>query len=221
MKNRPYRVLCKAGGEDWHRERASRLTATGVSTMLGTNPWMTREQYLTEKVSGESSFRPNKYTESGQFFEVPNMRYFSAVTGMRTWPTNVMLEWRVDPTLSCTLDGFVAAPRGPLPDKVLCKESWVWRVRELAKEHRGVGVIEMKQINIFSGRRSYLKSSVPPEHYLQQLQTQLVVTGLDWGVLCARIGVADMRAYFVPRDDTFADTLLSVCNDYRSETGHG
>ena len=226
---RPYRVICEDSDPEWITHRHRFLTGTGVSAMLGENPWTTAEGYLASKIPNEDgeypAFRANRPMLNGSYDEEYNATKFAHIAGLRRRPCHLFLASTRWPELACTLDGLVRMPRlGRIPkvNSALVSELWPERLRLDLGEARSdglseTGLLEMKQTELSSGRRYWLKKARPPYHYEIQLQSQLHVTGYDWGILAARVGAHDMQAFFVRRDDRpeFTEGLDEICKRFR------
>jgi hypothetical protein len=50
--------------------------------------------------------------------------------------------------------------------------------------------------------------------YYWQVQTQLLVTGLDWGVIVCRLGAADWRGHVILADAFAHEEILTAVEEY-------
>ena len=188
--------------------------------MMGASPWQTKEQYLDSKLHPKE-FVPTQNMLHGRFDEQHNMKKFEWITGLKTRSTNLFMASTRWPELASTIDGVVTRPvHEYTPDPRVTKTLWPMQLRQtLLLEAKGrVGLIEMKQTEVWYGRKEWLNPSEPPRHYQLQLQAQLHVTGLHWGILCARVGAAGMMAFYVERDDSneFVGELVETIYEFRS-----
>lgn len=77
-------------------------------------------------------------------------------------------------------------------------------VRHAEFETWGEGVLEIKTSRYGD---AFDACDGVPEHYRVQVQHQLLVTGLRWGVLAALIGGSDLRVFEIHRDDDYCEWL--------------
>ncbi len=213
-------MVCSDRDPQWLDERKKYLTGSSVSSMLGVNPWMSEARYLASKdpERDEPPFFQSRPMLNGKMDEAYNTQKFAAIGGLRCRQTHLFVASTLFPGLASTLDALVMMPReGRTPETLDRLVSEPWPARLLLEMECALddglgrtGLLEMKQTERFGGRKGtrglklseWLKASKPPRHYEVQLQTQLHVTGYDWGILCARVGAHDMKAFFVRRDDS-------------------
>lgn len=209
--------VCEAYTPEWHSERFSCLTGSRIATLLGKNPFDTRED-LKESFRGrENSVELNRKMIWGMRMEEPNMRIFEEMYGSCiVHPTNSFYRRG---NIGATLDGLVVLLPEPL--KRDCNllftsaTSYADKAFKAIEQFHGtensVGLIEMKQtaLNYYSRREGKYVTNLetwgkePPEYYWVQVQAQLYVTGLPWGLLCGRLGAADMRIHTIFPDPNF------------------
>ena len=197
--------------------------------MFGVNPWTSAEKYIASKIPNEDGEYPSFYVNrpmlNGRYDEEYNAQKFAHISGLRRRPCHLFLASTRWPELACTLDGLV---RMPNPIRPIAQAgnlvSSLWPVhilmdlRQARRDGLGeTGLLEMKQTELSSGKRYWLKKARPPYFYEIQLQSQLHVTGYDWGILAARVGAHDMQAFFVRRDDSpeFLEGLTEICKRFR------
>jgi putative phage-type endonuclease len=88
--------------------------------------------------------------------------------------------------------------------------------RLILDSERGNGVLEVKNMGHWSSQkvRESEGEDAIPDHYLLQVQWQLHVTGLSWGVFAALMGGSEFRSYEVQRDDTLIAGLVKLADDF-------
>ena len=191
--------------------------------MLHLSPYRKREKYLAEKREpNPPKFWMNNYAWHGSFDEENNMRKFSKITGIRSRSCNYYMRSTIHPVLSCTIDGLCVAP-GDRPDRIVTAAvakgpsggKWPKGLVEEVRELGGVGILEMKQTQ---GKNRHTWTESAPRHFVAQVQTQLFVTGLKWGVVACQLGSYDMIAHVILADKEFADNLSTVCDDFSQQT---
>lgn len=158
--------------DDQLEARKERVGASDVATILGKNPYRTRDELLEMKTKGLSGGVAGPPAFFGHIFEEP----IASVVAMHK-PDWVIAEGRevVHPKLDMlvsTLDfEVVESPRGP-------------------------GVLEIKT----AGHFAYSKwNGEPPLNYQLQLQAQLACTGYEWGAIAAVGGGNDFQIWIMDR----------------------
>lgn len=208
-----YNVLCNADDPNWLNLRKGLVTGSDVAAMLGESKYKSRNRLLQEKAGlKDDTIRENKYMWFGRKMERANMLAFSELSGIRVRPVNVLLGSKSNSRLGATLDGLAL-----FPERGIKVPYWN---RGMYSGHfplkaQGLGLIEMK--NIGEKNLEDWSSKEPPKHYWWQVQAQLAVSGLPWSLLVAKIGAADMRAYFIPKDDFSCDHISDEVGSFWSE----
>lgn len=208
-------LLCNANTdrEEWLRLRDDYLTGSDLATALGKNPWAIKDhgsaekarlQLLRDKEAGKR-LEPNRKMQYGDYLEDVNMDIFGLWTGRRTRQVRAMVALE-GTRLAATLDGLTTGSN--------VRVDSLWSSGPLPEERDGIGVLEMKNSEIYM-----LKKWEPdaPEMYQVQLQAQLLVTGLPWGVCCAKLGAADMRAYTYDADAWLQEDILEEVERFWEE----
>jgi predicted phage-related endonuclease len=212
-----YKYLCHSGDSGWLTMRHTFLTASAVPTWLGqTAKWATKEDLIIEKRAPElPTFRDTVNMWWGRNCEADNRRMFSLITGLPSVPEHGMFQSKRWPHISATLDALCLSDGVQEPDLAGTKDpSWVDKLRSSVLSTGTFGLLEMKQTECWYGKEW---AAGAPINYWTQLQAQLYVTGLPWGILACRIGAAGMIAYFYERDESFAGTLEEVHNEFIHE----
>lgn len=218
---RPYKVLAKSSDNDWLRKRQGLLTASSLSSVLGTCPWPKGKTSLQKRLAVIHEKRrdtPLQFKQTrpmwwGDASEYTNMQFFARTTGgtLVRQCRSLLQSTRLD-RFGATLDGFCkpASIRGEPVDI-----AWSDGLHQFLFEFEhldGLGLLEMKQTEIWYKKEW---ANGPPKHYWTQVQGQLFVTGLPWAVIACKIGAADMRAFVVyPDNDFFESELRPAVTDF-------
>lgn len=226
MLRRAFRRVCDAADPKWLEHRAQMICGSEMSIVLGNQPdWMktTYEDLLAEKRSGvPRTFTPTRRMYWGTLCERSNMQLFAKSVGIQVRPTNALLQSTRNARVGSTLDGICRIPRTRREPDIgfaeLCgNQSHVAGFFDDIAEYAGrVGVIELKQTDWLGDWKSG-----PPLYYLVQVQTQLYVTGLDFGLLVARVGASDMRAFVIEPDPFLFDEMDEAVTQFWKEVSRG
>lgn len=216
---KPYELVCYDNDPLWLSYRFDHVTASESSAIMGRCPWADRNDILRRKISRSDDFTPTRNTWWGTELEVFNMEMFTKITGIRTRSCNAFARSTETPLLAATIDGFALRPRVEYETVDLAlKVNWADHLREELRERSSLGLIEMKNTEAWWGKKWH---EAPPEHYVIQLQHQLYVLGLDWGILCAKIGAGDMIAYLIDSDPLLHDEIIQDAQDIWKEVQSG
>lgn len=215
------KILCRDSDPEWEKLRVRYLTGTGLAAMLGKSPWETADSYIESKLNPKP-FRVTQNMYHGRFDEEHNMRKFSWMTGVRTKNVNFFVANSDLPECASTIDGIAMIPEKRVDlDPDLTKGTWreeMFDSFDMDAVGR-FGLIEMKQTEVWYGRKSWIQAAEPPEHYWYQVQMQLHVSAYRWAMLVARVGAAGMRGFFIERDDSpeFRDEFDYARDLFRAE----
>ena len=199
---RPYVKVEYASQEDWLEERRKVVTATEVAALFGEHPFLTAEQLAANKRS-RNDIPVNRQMWWGIHLEPSILKAFQVFTGVRIRPTHSMLRSTRAP-VSATLDGLVYCPEHPSGEH----PDWVTIVGNLPQ---GLGVIDAKNVSARS-RSRWLREA--PKMYWWQIQTQTFVTGLDFGILVAKIDSSEMVAHVVEADADAHDAIQEAATAF-------
>lgn len=144
--------------------------------------------------------------------------------GLKSRACHLMIGNDRWPYLSATLDGVVHAPTKERtrdfegttrPDLAL------EALAEMEFAPTEVGLVEMKQTNMFGAYAwlGKLKSGAPaqiPGYYQCQMQAQMALSEVPWGLGAAQCGTGDWVAHFLDLDEAFGD-ILDRINDAVSD----
>lgn len=221
-KNHP-NYVCDALTPEWFKLRLSGKTVTGshIGSLMGLNPWGTRESVLAHLRDPKPVH--SRHALWGSAMEVPNMKVFNSLTGLKTAPVNAYFETG---RVGATIDGIILEPlSGPLASVEKGKEwvaaptYWSMSMQHLhearAKHGQEPWLVEMKQTG--EKYKTDWGKAKCPEQYWAQVQSQLYVTGLTVGVAVARVGTADMRFSVVYKDDFFIEAMLKAVDEILEE----
>lgn len=213
-------VICNDSDPIWLHERSKRITGSMVAPIMGLSPWKTRSDLLASvQKEDKEEFLPNKNMWWGSFCEKSNIDAYSVITGMDVLPDNTFFGSTEHPILGATIDGFCwhseCPPMDPPP--IGAKKHWELFLRDIG-ELEGVGLLEAKQTARIKGD-GYNWTDAPPMYYLCQVQHQLLVTGLPWAIIFARIGASDMRMHVVKADKQFHADIIEECTEFAQEAG--
>ncbi len=98
------------------------------------------------------------------------------------------------------------------------KGKWLPDFMDSIRMRRGLGLIEMKNTEAWF-RKNWVDGA--PDHYYIQLQHQLLVLGLDWGVLVAKVGAGDMIAHIYDADRKLHEEIKTDAAEFWKEVEDG
>ena len=210
-----YELVCHDDDPRWLSYRFEHITASEMSAVMGMCPWSDRDDVLRRKISRSDDFKPTRNMWWGSELEQFNMQMFTKITGIRTRSCNAFLRSTKNRRIAATIDGFALRPRLDFePLDIATKVPWASDLRAQLRNRSSLGLVEMKNTEAWFGKKWH---EAPPMHYVIQLQQQLYVTGLDWGVLCAKIGAGDMIAYLIDADPYLHEEMERDTNDIWKE----
>lgn len=226
-----YSVITTAESPDWLEKKLDYVSGSEMATVMGRAPsWFsqTREDLIREKrAKVVRNSQPNRRMWWGTAAEKSNIEAFAKLSGARVRPSHAMLA-KDGTRISCTLDGLVKAPskvkyelpwtaggKGDAP----CQAAWT-KFCEQFSLCEGLGLLEAKQSDGWP-KQVEEWTEAPPEYYWCQVQCGLYVTGLAWGVLFARLGVADIRAHVIAADEVFFWEMEQAVDTFWKEVEHG
>ncbi len=211
---RSYEILCDDKDPTWLTHRHGLLTASDVCTAMGLNRFTTRDELIMRKAAGVPYvIKDNPPMWHGRENEDNNRRKFGKASGLLTKGCRWLLKMDGH-QIGCTLDGLIVAPQEPRPiDYAMSDDSkkWLGGLVHRVREAEGVGVLEMKQTKIFNAKK--WKDSMP-DYHVHQVQTQLMITGKQWGVICCQIGSDSMKAFYVEADKEIQEEIKHVARDF-------
>lgn len=240
------RIVCKDDGDDspnsvWQQARKYYLTASDLYTFgnLGEKWWPgSRQEVLDEKCAGiprvfgktpEKQEIAKRKMAHGAFNEENNLRKFTQFAKVSTRPSHYFVTNDRWPWLGCTLDAIIVPPKRVLKidPRVFTDAEHVQYVRDRMTFLQGTGVCELKQAenkatyrNDWFGYVNRKGAHVPgygPAYNQPQIQAQMHITGMKWGVLVGQIGAIHMQVHLFERDESFAGWLDVINEEFRVE----
>lgn len=183
-----------ANRAQWLNQRAKGIGASESAAILGVSPWKSSLQLFYEKKGIEPGSKGEQFARRlglemegpiarlyGE--EVPTRKVLRAPDGQFDLQTHKTLPYMV-----ATLDGRVV---------IMPEDAMVGMRGQQA-------VLEIKTAAI---TKAAVWQDEPPIDYQVQVQHQLAVTGLDWGVLVALVGGVSLRYADIKRDQEFINLL--------------
>ena len=141
--------------ETFLENRKQGIGGSDAAAMLGVSKWTSRQELWEDKVGLRPPIEDNAAMKRGRIMEPHIAEEYTEKTGRKLQRRNEMLIHPEHDFLIAHLD------------------------REILKDPRGVGVLEIK-CSMFSAFRNYRHYGLPPE-YIVQLQHYLMVSGRSWG----------------------------------------
>ena len=185
LKQRTNIISC-ASDSDWHKAR--KLSSTRASAILGSNPYVSNVD-VWELLMGyrkEKDISDNANVQFGLDAE-KHIRALFRLESKDTYEViepethRVVYAHKEKPYLTCSTDGFA-----------------------LDKSNNELGVMEIKTTNILSSvHRESWKDGIPQNYYVQLID-EIMVTGLDFGLLIAYLRYTDysiLKVYKVLRSE--------------------
>lgn len=206
MTSKPFIKVCDDSDPDWLVKRCDYVTGSEMATILGKAPdWMKKYQTYDSLVEQKRSKQPSSTEPTrrmlwGKQAEKGNIDIFAKAAGIEVKKCNDFLASKKT-RIGSTLDGLVMTPRTA---QEAVSGLWSDEAREVAfyrelASQSGLGVLEAKQSDGWKKQVEEWTEGCPA-YYEIQVQTQLYVTGLSYGVIFCRLGVADMRAHVILPD---------------------
>lgn len=190
------RVLADQGADeaDWHAQRNQIVTASEMSTLFGFG-----EETIAEMAARKQAGRTRDWEDTpeawwGRHEEIPILRAVERLARVRVHPTHALLGSTSVPRLGATLDAV-----GVWPDfGVGAVEGWFEFAAPDGQPPDGTTVlVEVKQ------RRwefeTHWRGRVT--HGVRvQAQTQMLVTGVGWNLVVARLDTSTLRLFLMKAD---------------------
>lgn len=171
----------------WLKARSEGVGASESGGLLGLSPYSSAFSLFTEKRSNAPR-KQNARMLWGSLVEPAVAELARRALGVDTLVDlgrYTMLRSRENPRLQATLDRICPSLSG----------------------YQGAGVVELKHTSVAG------VAETPPDHYQCQVQHQLAVTGLQWGVLAVvHEGVCFL--HMIDRNEQFIKVLNSAVRDF-------
>lgn len=173
--------------EEWLKDRLNGIGGSEASVVMGINPWKSKLELYTEKVTGNVKEIDTQDTKWGKILEPVIIKEYVSITGKQV----IMNETYVNMKSPC--HEFMTAN----PDGIIIDES---RIEEMRK-----GILECKTKGAFIN----WGDEIVPLYYIIQMQHYLYVTGFYWGAFAIfDFGKKDLIIHNVIRDDKLIETLI-------------
>lgn len=177
-------------GNDWHEWRRHGIGASDIPAIMGTSPWSSPWKVWAEKVGLLPPAPGTERMELGKDAEAFLGAVFQRRTGLWLVAEQAQVEHATERWMRCTLDGVAS---DAMPD---IGETGV-------PSDLCLGVVEMKTANTFGWPDGL------PAHYVQQVQWQLAVTGMERAWLVVGFAGWKVEIFEIARDDrAIAEMIL-------------
>lgn len=150
----------------WLSERSKKVTATDVGALLGKNPYSSPLDVFQNKRFG-SKFVGNIHTDRGQKWEDAIIDHWAKITGRKVKHNKDFWVSNKYPWLGCTPDAFTINTITTLDTPYA----------RIPYHKTKIQMLEIKCPNKMWGN--------PPDYYLWQVRTQMLVMGISEATLVA------------------------------------
>lgn len=163
-------------------ERKLGLGGSDAAVVCGLSPYKTPYQLYVEKTTDLPPEEETLGMKFGTIFEAPLVQHYCDVTqrSVRRHPSAVHPRY---PWMRANID------------------------RQIIKDPRGPGVLEVKTTNDWTGKGIQGLDDVP-DHYYLQAQHYMAVHGYSWGSLAILIGGQKFVWFDVPRNEEVIEALI-------------
>lgn len=233
-----HRIGTADNHEEWLELRKQYITASAITGWLGPSSlpskysWYfennTREGILVEKFEGhEKEF--DAYSKvsmaHGAYDEENIIAKVGKMLECPVEPDNSMFVNERWPHVAATVDAFIGYDPTTEPEECFCQDD-----EQVEKVLRGLSRLEECDMTILEIKKSvsvgWARNEVAP-YYVNQVQTQLHVLDLEFGVIAAECLFKhpkekwrlfwDLRPFIIERDPAWADTLDRVNAEFGEE----
>jgi len=175
--------------EEWLTERRTGIGGSDVPSVLGISRWTTPYELWEEKTGRSAGVEENDVMSLGKYLEPYIAKKYTEKTGRKVQERHMSFVHPEYPFMRANLD------------------------REILKDKRGVGILEIKALGSFPFRK--LKMSGIDNMYICQLQHYLFVTGRSWGAFAVmNRDNGELIHFDVEPDKTFQDLILEKCIEF-------
>lgn len=216
--------ICQAHTPEWRVQRSNYVTGSALATLMGMNKYknidVLRKEYLLERSSSNLEWK--RAVWYGVHLEEANLGILNFMLNPQAhvWANH---GFYVQGSIGATLDGVGTCLKADgkmlgLERSSTFSSAYKRLETELyALEFRhAVGhqfVVELKNSDL--PKSDWGKQ--PPAHYWCQVQAQLWATGLDWGLLVAKVGAADMRIYVIEKDEIWLEEANERAEEFMAD----
>ncbi len=165
---------------DWLERRKQGIGASEIASVLGLSSWKSALELYAEKTGELEPDEPGENLELGLLLEPVIIQRYTQKTGRWAERDGRLLRSEEHPWALCTLDA---------------------RTR-IGDEERP---LEVKNWSIFGAEEW---ADGPPEHYVAQVQQQLLVTGADVASVACLLGGQKFIWCDVPRDEVMIRKII-------------
>jgi putative phage-type endonuclease len=174
------------GSEKWLKYRQSRLMATDVPVVLGSNPWRTKIELFEEKLGLRPPVQLNAAMERGQKLEPEARKLASELLGIEFEP--IVMESTRFPWLASSLDGISSCGKYILEIKCLSERSHEAAIDDIIPPYyidQILTQLEVTKANIcyyFSYRPEYTGKpyAIIPVYPNREKQAEIIAKGSDF-----------------------------------------
>jgi putative phage-type endonuclease len=173
--------------EQNQRVRAGRVTASQVAILTGSSPWGSPLEVFNWVFSGVSDFKDSPAIQMGHALEPVVIDTGRRITGRKVRRNSLSQAHPYLP-LAVTLDGWVVGTKPRVPVEV--KTTSGFHADQWTLDPGGHGGV--------------------PEHYVDQVTAQMMVTGADHAYVWVLIGGQQFHERYVPFDLERADRIATA-----------
>jgi len=179
---RPYEVLCDSRAPEWLELRNTGIGASDIAVVLGLSPWKTPFQLWAEKTGlrPPDDLSDNEPVFWGSRLESIIVEVFGERTKRPVLRAGELLRSRAHPWALSTLDAWTGEG-GPL-----------WPL----------------EIKTTSSRHADAWAEGPPDHYMAQVQQQLLVTGEERATVACLLGGQRLIWCDIEREERWINMIL-------------
>ncbi len=178
-----YEVICGNTDPDWLKYRRTGIGASEIAIPLGVNRWGSEIRLYAEKIGEiEPDDKESERMEWGRRLEPVIITAFAERTGLQITPCGLLIRSKEHPWAGATLDA-VLKPQPNEPDIP----------------------VEVKNSSSYNAEEW---SEGPPDHYMAQIQHQMLVTGAPFAYIVCLLGGNKMVWAKVDRDETWINRII-------------
>lgn len=191
--------------EHWLSLRAEDITSTEVSALFGLSPYATEFELFYIKSRGEmTAIADNERMKWGRRLEPIIAAGVAEDTGMYVRPLKEYFRHSDEPRMGSSFD-FVAEINNP---EIFAKATGV-----NPDNLKGPGMLEIKNVDGLVYRDKWEEDEAPA-HIELQLQHQLEVADLEWGMIVALVGGNDPKIIVRLRDREVGQGLRAKIREF-------
>lgn len=184
-----YEVICNSKDEAaWLEARKHYVTATDAGVVIGKNPWMGPFELYHRKVDtdGVPDVNVSEVMRMGLKMEPAILGLFKDESGLEAVPCGDLMQSMECRWLAATMDGWVT-------------------------DDLGTVTLELKNVSVH--QLSKWKDG-PPEHYVPQLEAQMIVAGTDRCYIAALVGGQAFRWHRYESDPALRSYIVDATREF-------